>query len=289
MVLYECIHCNFSSKQKNDFKRHLSTKKHGRNILLSKKTVEESGGESEKRPKKTKNEQKKTKKDQKRPKISKKFACDYCKNMFTTYAHKRRHESYYCKSNDLIKLNKENHTLSILYNEKTKEVEKLEKRVDKLTDKIGDTFYNTTCTNNNIKVNSYGNEDLSHITDEFKTEMLKLPYGAIPKMLEAIHFNDKVPENKNILMPNINKNIVKIKSGDKWVYKNKDEILKDMIDTKYLILDDHYDLVVGGEVLSKFNTTNYLKFKHKLNECDKDLIRNLKSGCELMIMNHRES
>ena len=70
-------------------------------------------------------------------------------------------------------------------------------QVATLLDKVG----NTTNIQNNIILNNYGNEDLSHITDKLKTELLKIPFCAIPKMIEAIHFNDEKPENKNIVIP----------------------------------------------------------------------------------------
>ena len=60
-------------------------------------------------------------------------------------------------------------------------------------EKVGDT---TNIQNNTIILNNYGSEDLSHITDKLKTELLNIPYCAIPKMIEAIHFNDEKPENK---------------------------------------------------------------------------------------------
>ena len=82
---------------------------------------------------------------------------------------------------------------------------------------------NNTQTNN-IKLNSYGEEDLSHITDLFKTNLLKMPHGMIPKMIEAVHFNDDKPENKNIKFTNKRDNKIKIFSNDKWI-QNKDETI----------------------------------------------------------------
>ena len=70
---------------------------------------------------------------------------------------------------------------------------------------------------NNIILNSYGKGDLSHITDALKTELLSIPYGAIPKMIEAIHFNDEKPENKNILLPNKKDNLVKVFEGGRGI------------------------------------------------------------------------
>ena len=62
-----------------------------------------------------------------------------------------------------------------------KEKKQLYKQIDALIKKAGNT------TTNNLNLNSYGKEDLSHITDNFKTGLLKGPYGMIPKMIEAVH------------------------------------------------------------------------------------------------------
>ena len=48
-------------------------------------------------------------------------------------------------------------------------------------------------------MNSYGNEDMSHITDSLKTELIKIPYAMIPKMIEEVHFNDNKPKTKIFL------------------------------------------------------------------------------------------
>jgi len=127
---------------------------------------------------------------------------------------------------------------------------------------------------------------LSHITDAFKTSLLSGPYGAIPKLIEAIHFNNDKPENKNVILPNLNKNILKIKKDEKWVHKNKEFILLDLIDSKYLMLDDHFNLIVNGEILSKFTKDIYSKFRDKY---DKGLMSEIKENCNLIMMDHKEN
>ena len=278
MPLYTCSLCNFSSMLKGDYKRHLKTNKHINNH-------NKYGVKTTKDHKKTTKDHKKTTKNGQK---TWEFKCNFCDETYTTYAHKRRHENHYCKENpmiinDIIKIKDKQ------LKENDKRIQKLEKKVEKLTNKIGNTTnIQNNIINNNIKINSYGEEDLSFITDAFKTEMLKIPYGAIPKMIETIHFNNEKPENKNIIYPNISKNILKIKNGEKWQHKNKDLILYDMIDSKYLILDDHFDLIVNGEKLSSHNKKNYIKFREQFDVGDKELFNNLKSDCELIMLNKRE-
>ena len=43
----------------------------------------------------------------------------------------------------------------------------------------------------------------------------------IPKMIEAVHFNDEKPENKNTVLPNKNDNKIKIFRNNKWYIKIK--------------------------------------------------------------------
>ena len=124
----------------------------------------------------SKKEQKKSKKEQKRAKKSKKeqknilfkekkikkYLCSYCNKEYKTYANKRRHELHYCK-------NSKEHIISELKKEK----EVLYKHIDSLIKKAG----NVTNIQNtqNIQLNTYGKEDLSHITESFKTSLLKGP------------------------------------------------------------------------------------------------------------------
>jgi hypothetical protein len=263
MVLYTCCVCLFSSNQKNDYNRHLKTKKHNNNISKTETTMVM----TTKDPKMTTNDHKMTTNDHK-------FSCDFCHELFSTHAHKRRHEIHYCKDNGSSKK---------IIDEKNKLIKTMQKQIDKLIDKAGNTT-NTTITNN-IQLNSYGNEDLSHLTDTVKKSMLKIPYGMIPKMVEAIHFNDNKPENKNIILPNKRDNKIQIFRNNKWVYKTKDEVISDLIDGKYFIMDAYYD-----DNLTKFNPrdiANFIKFKKIFDKSDKDLIEHIKNECELVMLNNR--
>ena len=65
--------------------------------------------------------------------------------------------------------------------------------------KVGDTTTNIQ-TNNNILVGMVFFEDLSHLTDNVKTQLLSVPFAMIPKLIKAVHFNDEKPENKNIVL-----------------------------------------------------------------------------------------
>ena len=126
---------------------------------------------------------------------------------------------------------------------------------------------------------------MSHITDNIKNALIQKPYGMIPKMIEAIHFNDDKPENKNIVIPNKNDNKIKIFTGDKWVYKIKDDVISDLVDGKYFIMDKYYDNVQPK--LNTNTTTKYVQFKEFFNDKDKELVETLRKECELIMLNNR--
>ena len=164
-----------------------------------------------------------------------------------------------------------------------REKKELYKQVSKLLDKVGDT----TNIQNNLIMNNYGKEDLSHITDSLKTNLLNMPYCAIPKMIEAIHFNDEKPENKNIVLPNKKDNLVKVFQGDKWVYKNKSETITDLVDSKYTIIDDHYEDLDSREQVNPQVKTTFTKFRKFYEEGDAEMVEKLKRECELVLLNNR--
>jgi hypothetical protein len=281
MVLYECDLCLFYSNLKSDYKRHLNTKKHQHNSDISLTSMVK----TQKDPEKTQKDPEKTQKDpEKTQSSSEDVHCSYCYTLFSTYAHKRRHELHRCKENTSIN----NSKIKELEKDKKKLEKKLEKTFDKLIAKAGNTTINniqsTQNNQQNIKLNNYGSEDLSHITDFFKTQLLSLPYGMIPKMIEAVHFNKEKPENKNILFPNKKENRIKIFSGDKWIYKDKNETIDDLIDGKYFIMDTHYETVCNT---SEKNFNLYKRFQRLFDKRDEMIVEEQKKECELLLLNNR--
>ena len=283
MPLYSCDICKISTKILTHYKRHLLTAKHLRN-------QKEYDNKDEYIEKKYKKEPKRAKKSQNEPANSEKvyfeetgeYRCEFCDAVFSSKANMRRHEKHRCKDNN-ARFSRFVEIQQKMLENSEKEKKELYKQIEKLIDKAGNTTINNT--QNNIHLNGYGHEDLSHITDSLKTQLLAKPYGAIPMMIEAIHFNEKKPENKNIALTNKKENRIKVFTGDKWIYKNKDETINDLVDGKYFILDCHYEENCNN--LSKNVQDTYQKFQYKYSEEDKKFLDSLKSECELVLLNNR--
>jgi len=290
MVNYECKFCNISTQLKANFTRHKNTKKH-------KKNEEVYQGIEKKKNKLpyifpqnhsqslmenlqfTQNHSQSLMNEKKNNLI-----CEFCNKEYSRIDNLNRHINKFCEQA------KEHITYKELFIETTKqfkeEKEEFKKQIELLLTKVGNTT-NHINTTQNIQLNSYGKEDMSHITDSLKTQLLKIPYGMIPKMIEAVHFNNLKPENKNIVFTNKKDNKIKVFSGNKWIYKDKDETLNDLIDGKYFILDSHYETEINNCNMSVSNKSTYEQFKTFFDEEDKELHEQLKKECELLLLNNR--
>ena len=272
MVLYECKLCNFSTFLKTDFSRHKNTKKHRRNCTIYENESKDDGVNV----KMTQNDPEMTQNDPAKSVKLPDLSCDFCGKMFSTKAHKRRHELHRCTEIP----SSYQHKKDII--EWRRERKMLYKQIDKLIEKAGNTTNNTTNNNLNLKLNNFGNEDLSHITDAFKTGLLKGPYGMIPKMVEAIHFNKEKPENKNISLTNKKENKIKIFKNGRWDYCKKSDILDDIMNNNYYLLDSHFD-EIGKELLSDVQKLQYSHFKNDYSNGELD--KTTKEDINLVLLN----
>ena len=154
--------------------------------------------------------------------------------------------------------------------------------IDNLLKRVGNTTINQT---NNIQLNSFGNEDMSHITDTLKTQLLNIPFGMIPKLIEYVHFSSDRPENKNIVLTNKNDNKIKIFSQGKWVFRNKNETISNLVDEKYYLLDTHFDITKDS--LDPKTVNKYDTFRKEYDNNTDELLKKLKLDCELTLLNNR--
>ena len=306
MPVYECFLCNFTTELKANFNQHLSTKKHKNNSLNhtnldvkkytktikkirhngSKKSLlnpkmDSNPNESYLNPNESllnhsesllnPNESLMNPNESFEKKI-KKYYCKYCSKEYSTSSNMHRHLKKCqaikntCLLEELSNMKKNHNEELQKQKDKIKTMEKekddMKKQIEILLNKVGDT----NITNNTIVLNCYGSENLKHITDSFKTDLLKIPYAMIPKLIEAVHFNKDVPENKNILLPNKNAPYVKVYENTGWTYKDKKETIKELVDKNYNILDSHYER--NSKSLEGVHKERYDEFTDKLKNSD---------------------
>ena len=211
------------------------------------------------------------------------FICGGCFRNFSRADSLKRHKKKNC-----LETKKTSETELIIENMKRElEKAKLEKLImlnemDKLLDKVGDT--NIQNQQINIHINNYGTENTDYITEGFLKNLLDTPYNALPKLLKNIHFNPEHPENHNIKITNKKLPFIGIWRDNKWVVKDKHEMLVDIVDKGFNILDDKYQSTQKEIESQKKIILN--KFQDQYYDKDKTLLKNLNKDVELLIINN---
>ena len=220
-----------------------------------------------------------------------KLECEFCKKEFSRKDNLERHQSKCKKYNNLIEdyIKKENQLLK----EQLQKFEDREKKwaeretslrheIEKLLEKVGNVTHITN--QQNIYINNHGHENLEYISGSYMSKLLKIPFGALPKLIKHIHFNPNHPENHNIKITNKKLPYASVWEGDKWTVKDKKEVISNMVDKGFNILDDHYDNT-GKESLNNNQTNRYSEFKTKFQAGDKKLTKNVVRDTEITVIN----
>ena len=281
MGSFTCIFCKYHTTINSNYTKHLKTKKHRLNEANTLNSPKELMVLNQNEPTMNQNE---PSMNQNEPvniqKDIKKYPCDYCEESFNTLPSKRRHELHRCKENAVVSnsiITKQGNQIKKLEKAMEKQKKELMKQIEILL-----TINNTQT--NNIQLNNYGSEDLSHISYRDKTHMLKIPYVMIQRMIEKIHFNDLKPENKNLMIVNKKDKYIKIYENGKWIYNDKKTTLEDLIDGKYFILDEHFNEITSDE-LSEIQKSRYEDFQTKYDSKDNGLHKELLEKTELTLLN----
>lgn len=154
--------------------------------------------------------------------------CEYCNKIFLRKDSLTRHLKKFCKykkqndNKDLI-IEKLVEEISIL-----KELLKKDNLVQNMTNNNTNNntnSHNKTINNiqNNVQLNisGFGKEDLEKldIREAMNIYLKSTGSNIIPNMLNYINLNKNYPENHNICMTDISREIVKIHNGKKYIYK----------------------------------------------------------------------
>ena len=220
------------------------------------------------------------------PIVNKTYYCENCKEIFTGKKEIFDHVINCRFFQEKIRNNKNESGI-------IKKSEESDKIINITNNTItNNTITNNTITNNmitnqtiNININKYNNENLDYLNSDFLTELCKIPYSSIKNLLKHIHFNKKHPENMNVKITNRKESYAQIYNGTKWEIKNKKDIISDLVDNSYNIIDDHYEKEGKNKLGSGFKT-RYISYKDKYEENEKKLIYNIKKDTELLLVNN---
>lgn len=95
----------------------------------------------------------------------------------------------------------------------------------------------------NIVINNYGQERIDHLTDSLLTSYLLNPSEGVVNLFKTIHYNDEVPENKNIRNKSITNNQLQTWDNGKWITVDKNNTLDAAIKSNTRLLHSHFQKV----------------------------------------------
>ena len=268
---YHCKCCNYQTRIKTHYIKHLNTTKHKKCIQNVSKT-----------PKMY-------------PKcIQKTYSCKYCNKHYKYSQGLSKHIKYTCKNNqdeDLKELarllNETKEEMNEIIESKNNQLEKMQKQIDKLTTKLQiKNIVNGDIINNNvynIQLLNYGKTDYSHLTEIDYVNCIKDCNYCVKSLIEKVHFNKNKPENMNIYISSIKGNYVMIYKDNAWQIQDRKEQIDDMYDYNEIILDKWHDEYRKKypEMINSFQ--KYLK-----NKDDSDTINEVKKEILLMLYNKRQ-
>ena len=139
--------------------------------------------------------------------------------------------------------------------------------------------------NNNIYINNFGEENKEYITPEYLTELLKIPYSAIQKLIKNIHFNPLHPENHNIKIPNRKEKFAIVYKNGDWKLRNKHNVIDDMVENGYNMLDCHFD-DEGKLVLEDVKRKRFIHFQEDFENTKGNCHKKVENDTEMLVLNN---
>lgn len=234
MTKYNCLRCGYSTKYKNDFRKHIY-RKFTCKPILNKIDISKiiNKFEMNKTIKKTQIDFEMTSNDFQMTSNdfvgNNEFKCRYCNKIFT----RKNNLNYHIKNRCKLKKN-----INDELNKMKKEIEELKIKNNIINNTIKNNQINS---NNNIIINNFGSENTEYITDDMLKNLLLQGSNSIPSLIKQIHFNPNHPENHNIRIKNKKLKYAEIRENNEWKYKHKKAVLDDLVDFGYVTLEEFKD------------------------------------------------
>ena len=214
------------------------------------------------------------------------YICSICKKHFSHSSSLYRHRVK-CKEEEEVK-EIPKIDLETEIRELRKKIEDLEKTKQNIKNQNNTNIQKQDNTNiktqNNIIINCFGNENLDYITDKVILHCIDKIYGAIPLLIEKIHFDPEHPENHNIQIPNKKLPHAKIMNNkSEWQFVNKKDAIDTMVDNGYNILDEKFH--EKSLEMAENKQKHFRNFQTKYEDGDKNTIKDIKDKVEMLVIN----
>jgi hypothetical protein len=145
------------------------------------------------------------------------------------------------------------------------------------------TTTNSHNTTNNITINNYGKEDLSHITLKRITFVFSKSFGSVVECVKLKHFSPHAPQNKNICIKDLNSRYAYVFCDGNWDAIGR----KKLIDEIYTDICEYIEEKLD-ELIDELSQSVIFHIKRFLDKKDDDeYADNIKIDLETLIFNKR--
>jgi len=239
--------------------------------------------------------------------------CSFCKKDFVSKGNMTRHLDITChikkkltsdknniiqeKNDLLLEINKLNEQKNKLTDDNEKnelkdEIKKIREDMKKLLEKqfthnTQNITINKNITNNNnmmININSFGKESLDHITLDNYKKYLNGFFPGFINFIEKIHFDETAPQNHNLCITNLKSKFICVYDDGKWIVKDKDDIIDNLITKKYNLLGEKCEELEEAKQISEKTIKNFEEFCE--NYDSEEAQKTTKNNITLMIYNN---
>lgn len=213
-------------------------------------------------------------------------ACKFCGKLFNSQSNHSRHQktcSERCKHNLVAEVDKMNSKIQLL------ETQLAELR-------CGNHHMQTqTITNNiqqnnivNINLKEFGMESQGHLTTEFLNKCFA--DKGLVDLIEYLHFDKECPENHNVRLKSRKQELMEVYSNGKWMVKDQDQTLTELIQSGYRILRMHgrknKDNIIEEEGIDEDDYEEITKWLETIYE-DKKVQKPIKRDLIILFMNNQ--
>lgn len=271
MTSYSCTNCSYITTRKSSFQKHINSKKHQELVRIQPDFICDI-----------------------KQLYSEQHICHYCKKRYRYRQGLNKHIKYSCKFNK----DESFQELASLLNQKdqqiqenTVKIEKLEKQIEKLMNKLqintinyGNMFNGNQTNNTNIQLLNYNNTDYGFLTPKDFIHCLQETNHCVKALIEKVHFNKNKPENMNIYISSLKGKFVMVYRDNKWQVKTRKEQIDNLYECNELLLENWFDEYHEKypHIIKSFK--RYLENKDN----DDDLISKVKDEILLMLYNKRD-
>ena len=233
--MFECSHCKYTTNRKQNYVRHLKSKKHMSNLVLSQEL-------SESYPAKIQDEDYES---MATDIDSLPFVCKYCDKRFKYKSGVSRHIKYRCKLNndedlkELVRLlNDQNASMQKQINQLT---QKLQLSAGFSGNSTNTNCFNNIFQNNNLNLLNYNETDYGHLTNKDYYQCIEDRCHCVKTLIEKVHFNESKPENMNVYISSMKDKYIMVYKNNKWTIQNRKETIDDIYDRNEYELSNWYD------------------------------------------------